>query len=543
MKSVALIGLSAALVVSAAAYLNAGDIDPPGGPIAPTMKTLTDVEPRIALSQETTPGDGQYTFVIDSPGSYYLTGNMSVSGIGRGAIRINEPQVTLDLNGFKIEGIGDTGSAIVVATGRSWVRISNGVVEDFRQAAIQIPGGAGHIVEGVRMFRNDGGGIDASSATVTVRDCNFSQGDFGMRVGEQSVVQNCQVEVVSFEGISTGPHSLVEGCHVAGGSAGIAVHTGSVVRNSTARSSATGILGNGFGVVVESSAAEDCTNGISLTNGSTVLGSTARGNSAIGIRVGTGSVVTSSTAFENGGNGVETQTSGVVRGVSSYNNGGSGIVCGDGSSISDSVVFGSDAGDAAGVVIGRGSSVSNTVSRENAGDGFYVDIGSSVNNCTARGNGGYGFTILSGSTVVDSTARTSGQSGFYAAGVGVTIDRCTAHANTEHGIFAGSGSVIRNCTARANGLNGDGDGINVFGSDTLIEGNNCNGNDRGIVVQVPGSIIQRNRVSGSSDVNWSVVFGNVCFVIDAESSSNSPVLGDSGGTAYVTSDPNVNYTY
>lgn len=58
----------------AAGALVAGPLDPPSGAIAPTYKTLAQVEPRIPLTQETAPGDANSTFRITQQGSYYLTG-------------------------------------------------------------------------------------------------------------------------------------------------------------------------------------------------------------------------------------------------------------------------------------------------------------------------------------------------------------------------------------------------------------------------------------------------------------------------------------
>ena len=55
-----------------------GPLDPPDGPITPTYKTLTEVEPRIPLNAETAPGDADYLFNIPKSGSYYLTGNIKV---------------------------------------------------------------------------------------------------------------------------------------------------------------------------------------------------------------------------------------------------------------------------------------------------------------------------------------------------------------------------------------------------------------------------------------------------------------------------------
>src|SRR4051812_18571328 len=58
------------MVVSVAQSTQAGPLSPPVGPVVATMKTLSEVEPRIALSSTNTPGDGDSLFRITGPGSY-----------------------------------------------------------------------------------------------------------------------------------------------------------------------------------------------------------------------------------------------------------------------------------------------------------------------------------------------------------------------------------------------------------------------------------------------------------------------------------------
>src|SRR5262245_59200135 len=52
-------GLTTALLTAAAM---SGPLDPPAGPVAPTYKTLTEVEPRTPISSTTTPGDATTLF-------------------------------------------------------------------------------------------------------------------------------------------------------------------------------------------------------------------------------------------------------------------------------------------------------------------------------------------------------------------------------------------------------------------------------------------------------------------------------------------------
>src|SRR5579883_474024 len=72
-----------------------GSLTPPGAP-APTMKTLSQIEPRTPISS--------LPFTIYIPGSYYLTTNLTGVSNSDG-ITISTGNVTLDLNGFTLQGV------------------------------------------------------------------------------------------------------------------------------------------------------------------------------------------------------------------------------------------------------------------------------------------------------------------------------------------------------------------------------------------------------------------------------------------------------
>src|SRR5437870_1154506 len=92
-KTVILIAL-ASLVAPLSS--RAGDLTPPPGPVAPTMKPLSQIEPRTPISATTTPGDSTCVFRITQSGAHYLTGNITVP-VGKNGILIANAQVTLDL--------------------------------------------------------------------------------------------------------------------------------------------------------------------------------------------------------------------------------------------------------------------------------------------------------------------------------------------------------------------------------------------------------------------------------------------------------------
>src|SRR3569623_1854738 len=78
-----------------------GSLTPPGAP-SPTMKSLDQIAPRTPLSS--------LPYVISQPGSYYFTTNLS----GGNGIIIQTNNVTLDLNGFTLQGVNSSVSGVYI---------------------------------------------------------------------------------------------------------------------------------------------------------------------------------------------------------------------------------------------------------------------------------------------------------------------------------------------------------------------------------------------------------------------------------------------
>ncbi|RYD23796.1 MAG: right-handed parallel beta-helix repeat-containing protein [Verrucomicrobiaceae bacterium] len=105
----------------ATAAMAQGPLSPSSTP-APTMKTLGEIEGRTPIS--TLPVN------ITTAGSYYLTKNLQFTATTGNAITIAANNVTLDLSGFCLSSVdGVSGSAIVIGTTRTGVRIRNGSIK------------------------------------------------------------------------------------------------------------------------------------------------------------------------------------------------------------------------------------------------------------------------------------------------------------------------------------------------------------------------------------------------------------------------------
>jgi parallel beta-helix repeat protein len=411
---------SAALTASA----SAGDLNPPAGPISPTFKTLSEVEPRIALTEANTPGDANSRLRISTPGSYYLVGNLSAS-TGRAAIEIDSDNVTVDLGGFWVRGASGTDS-IRVEPGRSRVVIRNGAVTSS-------VGGDGI---------DAGGAIEVLVERVAVENVLLN----GIVVGDRGRVINCSVSQAVI-GIVTGENSIVEGCTADDNrSHGFDVDQGSSISRCTASNNADrGIYHRGRGSIVESSAFSNGAEGIRAENTTTVENCVSSLNVGRGIYLTLNANVRGSTTWQNESDGIVVGNHSVVANCNSTNNTGVGIQATSASSVMDNV---SSSNTSHGIAI-FGEAI---VSRNNCtGNGFSTGAGSGIrssgdnsridgNNCTNNSRGievtGSGNIIIqntaAGNTVVDYTIVAGNAVGTIINVSGLTITTTATFANLQY---------------------------------------------------------------------------------------------------------------
>ena len=164
-----------------------GSLTPPGAP-APTMKSLTQVEPRTPISSA--------PYTISSPGSYYLATNLTVSS--GSAITVATNDVTVDLGGFTVKSTaaGATGYGILINSGLRNLAIVNGFIE----------GGVTNNGSGVYTGSGFAYGISYSAtAPVNVRVSAVSVSgclNHGINLFQNAtVVQSCTVQTVGSYGI------------------------------------------------------------------------------------------------------------------------------------------------------------------------------------------------------------------------------------------------------------------------------------------------------------------------------------------------------
>lgn len=236
----AIIGaLALALVAVMAGLVNAGPLDPPGAP-GSTVGVLEPGTPISSLPFETT----------DS-GYYYLTRNLTGTE-GSAGITISHDNVTLDLKGFTLQGVG--GSLDGIVAGGSNVIIRNGSIANW-----------------------SGSGILTSFPTFSLGSTLYdlhvnNNGGYGIRAGSRTIIHDVTSRENALDGIATSQNAVIERCIVSGnGGAGINAPFNTVVSDcSVMQNGGDGIVGGQGSVVRSNSVTANGGDGIEVSAGSIV---------------------------------------------------------------------------------------------------------------------------------------------------------------------------------------------------------------------------------------------------------------------------------
>ena len=286
----------------------AGDLNPPLGPVGPTMKPLNEVEPRVAVSAVNTPGDADSVFRISQPGSYYLTGNLAGES-GKHGIEIAADNVTLDLMGFHLVGVPGSLSGITSTSAGNNVAIRNGSVREWGGSGIDLFGVGlphGSTIESVRATNNIAAGIRGTFYKAIIRDCMaIGNGTVGIWVWHHALVESCFADENGDEGI-----------HANG-------YGGTMTSCFSTSNAGAGIYVEGSWTIMHCSASVNGSTGIQALWGTTISGCTAVSNAGSGISGGR--IVSNCSSENNQVAGIVVSAGGLVRDNTCSSNDGAGI--------------------------------------------------------------------------------------------------------------------------------------------------------------------------------------------------------------------------
>jgi hypothetical protein len=174
------------------------------------LRTLAPITAALAcagsVQAQTMIGGGKtaptFPIVISQPGSYKLAGNLNVTAAGVPAIQINVPNVSIDLNGFYIQGPNSctsnwttkavtctlpfdaAASGIAGKEGVAYnVNVFNGAVRGFAGHGVDVPGN----LSDLNVSFNTGWGVRGSSGSLTRINATFNaQGGISVSFGTLS---------------------------------------------------------------------------------------------------------------------------------------------------------------------------------------------------------------------------------------------------------------------------------------------------------------------------------------------------------------------
>lgn len=169
----------------------------------------------LEINQASVAASGGFPFVIASPGSYRLTGNVVMASPGPTAIRIDAADVYLDLNGFALIGpepcghaLPNPGGAAGVVASQRGVSVVGGAVLDFGRVGVELSsegrvadirvrcGGVSGISVGAesRVERSSislsGIGIVAGSSSLLIDNEVTRSREFGLDLGAGSAIRS-----------------------------------------------------------------------------------------------------------------------------------------------------------------------------------------------------------------------------------------------------------------------------------------------------------------------------------------------------------------
>lgn len=509
---------SLAAVLCASAL--AGDLNPPPGAVAPTMKRLSDLDPRRVLNE--LPGTLDAVHIISQPGQYVLTRDVQGVAGKHGILVATSGRVTINLNGFSINGVGGSFDG-VRATSSTDLSVFGFSPQEVAAPASRIGGWGGNginttgvssvTISGVLFESNTAAGMaHIHPVKIVHRDiaCRGNGGNGVTIIGNSSAgapidisMERCEVDASGGEGV------LLD---VPDQGATMALHNVRITRSTR----------NGIFIPCKPIPGDGIVRPASTFSFSDVLCS-GNGLAGVSLRVPNDGKLCGKTdhlrCISNGGSGLEIlpfdesspHTGQTISITSSEftSNGGNGVKASNplyvgNSTAGQNVLFGFSVEhtDPYTLVLHMESS---NVSR-NAGGGVRCARGRYANvDCQITDNGGDGISMGQGCLIMTDTSVTRSVGKGVAAGMAtITATRSSIRRNGQQGLYMDGGTLVaEGLLCEFNGLSG----AEIIGASSVSLTNcvfNENGQD-GVKVRssvgplkwmAPECIASRNAGSG-----------------------------------------------
>lgn len=264
---------------------------------------VIEINQARALAGGVVPGDApDFPVTINTGGSFRLTGSLSLNAglLNVSAISVTSSNgVTIDLNGFALEGPGSCGTDGCVTPGTSRgidgagspsVTVRRGIVRGFPGGGVLLGGRAR--VEDVTAFNNGGSGIQVDANSVVTGCIAGSNAANGIQTSSGNTIAGNAADTNGQNGIQASQSSsLSHNTATSNKGTGIAASTSSTLDGNTARLN----LGNGI----------SCINCV-------LVGNTAFANTLFGFSLDVNSGYTQSNLRDNNGGNAQPQVAGGI---------------------------------------------------------------------------------------------------------------------------------------------------------------------------------------------------------------------------------------